>query len=687
MSRLSRLLLKPTLGAVLVTVGLTLVASAGHPVVSGQESSALQIAAAQHNPAGTITISLNGPGASALTAQDLSATIAGIDLGTATPIDGDGSSSTTSLVLMFETSSGMGFGRLEQAQVAALAIIDQLNPFDRIAVVTFDDQTQVLSGFTTNRTDTRTAIDSLQLGSTAALYDGVDSAARLFDQSIPGGKALLILGAGWDFGAVSTVGRDESAAAARLSESTVFWLPLRVEFDTAYFNELTTNSGGRQLTLPEIDSLGPELATLAPESQTFRFQSPVLPAGSLPLVVTADAQTTATVLNVTNEGLLQIDSINQTAPDQPFVLSLNSVASLSALEVEATSRGFPLPIDLQTGELLIDPWAFEPGLLEVRLTASVDREQASSITASLEIPSLQPQILGQPVETAESDGTPTIELSWRAQGVQDLTLLVTVNGEIWHQTHDPSVTVPGTVGDAIEASLVNVDGAAVASWTGTISAQQSDRAAVDASQGGWRFGGLAALLAVTGAAISALLILIRRARHPLPSTVLPSTVGASEATAAASGATEVDLLRDPPPPVAITPRVPSRPPSPPQPSPQFRSPSARLQPSALQPSAVAPHRPRGAVVVRSPGMPEVHIPIRGDQFSVGASETCDIVLTGGEVRYVHLMLRATSDFIYRATAFGPVSLVETGVAVEDDTLVTVRQWLAVSDHLIAIEHW
>ena len=89
----------------------------------------------------------------------------------------------------------------------------------------------------------------------------------------------------------------------------------------------------------------------------------------------------------------------------------------------------------------------------------------------------------------------------------------------------------------------------------------------------------------------------------------------------------------------------------------------------------------------SPGMPEVHIPIRGDQFSVGASETCDIVLTGGEVRYVHLMLRATSDFIYRATAFGPVSLVETGVAVEDDTLVSVRQWLAISDHLIAIEHW
>ena len=50
------------------------------------------------------------------------------------------------------------------------------------------------------------------------------------------------------------------------------------------------------------------------------------------------------------------------------------------------------------------------------------------------------------------------------------------------------------------------------------------------------------------------------------------------------------------------------------------------------------------------------------------------------------MLRATSDFIYRATAFGPVSLVETGVAVEDDTLVSVRQCLAISDHLIAIEH-
>jgi hypothetical protein len=85
-------------------------------------------------------------------------------------------------------------------------------------------------------------------------------------------------------------------------------------------------------------------------------------------------------------------------------------------------------------------------------------------------------------------------------------------------------------------------------------------------------------------------------------------------------------------------------------------------------------------------MPEVHIPIRGNQYSIRASDTCDLVLFGGEVRYVHLMLRATSDFIYSATGFGLVSLVETGVAVEDDTVVTVRQWLAVSDHLIAIEY-
>ena len=687
MNRLS-CLLKPTLGAVLVTVGLSLVASAGHAMVSGQETGALQIAAAQHNPAGTVTITLNGPGASALTAEDLSTTIAGIDLGTPTPIDDAGSPAATSLVLLFETSSGMGFGRLEQAQVAALAIVDQLAFSDRIAVVTFDDQTQVLSDFTTDRTTTRTAIESLELGSTSALYDGVDTAARLFDQSVPGSETLLILGAGWDFGAVSTVGRAESADAARLSNATVFWLPFGVEFDIAYFNELTTNSGGRQLTLSQLDSLVPELASLAPESQTFRFQSPVLPAGPLPLVVTTDEETAATVLNVTNEGLLQVDSIAQPAPDQPFVLTLSSVVPLSTLEVEATSRGLPLPLDTQTGELRIDPWAFEPGPLEVRLTASVDGKQASSTTASLEIPSLQPQVLGHPVESAASDEDPAIELSWRAQGAADLTLLVTINNQLALQTPDSSVTVTGAGGDAIEASLVNVDGAAVASWSGTITPGQTDPQTDqqtaptdgDANSSGWRFGGLPALLAITGAAIAALIIFFRRARHPQPPI------------AATRGTIEGNLLRDTSVAVEDTPPISSPPPSPPQPSPplvrlQPSPPPARPLPSALQPSAVSPHRPKGAVVVRSPGMPEVHIPITGDQFSVGASKTCDIVLTGGEVRYVHLMLRATSDFIYRATAFGPVKLVETGAAVEDDTLVTVRQWLAISDHLIAIEHW
>ena len=81
------------------------------------------------------------------------------------------------------------------------------------------------------------------------------------------------------------------------------------------------------------------------------------------------------------------------------------------------------------------------------------------------------------------------------------------------------------------------------------------------------------------------------------------------------------------------------------------------------------------------------MPIREGQLSVGASAACDITLVGEGVRVVHLILAATGEFTYRVLPFGRVSLVEDGEEVGDDTVITVREWLAVGDHLISVEHW
>ena len=510
------LLLSPALSAALIAWALALAAALSLAVASGQEGGALQIAAAEHDPAGTVTVTLVGPEASELSAADVSVTIAGIELGPAAPVEGGAAEPAgTSIVLAVETSSSMLFGLIEQAQAAALGMLDGLGPNDRVAVVAFGDEAEVVSDLTTDRAVTRSAIESLTLGSFAGVYAGVDTAAGLLAPPASGGKALVILGWGWDFGGVGTVGREESAAAAKESGAAIFWVPLGADFDGTYFGDLTASTGGRQLTTAELPSLGQELAAIVPETQAFSFQSPVLPAGTQSLVVTAGAETLATSLEVTNDGLVGVGGISQVVPDQPFVISIDSVAPLSALEVEATAGGQPLPVDAGSGEVRLDPWAFEPGALDVAITVKAGSALAAAETVSVEVPPLQPQLLVAPVEGGEA---PAVDVSWRAQGASLPTLIVTIDGAVALETQQASATVPVPDGGTVEASLVTAGGATLASQTTVVEAPGGGGAAGDSGSGGSSFGvssRLLVALAIATASAAAIFLLARRARRPV----------------------------------------------------------------------------------------------------------------------------------------------------------------------------
>ena len=136
-------------------------------------------------------MTLAGPGASEFSVEDVSATIAGIELGPAAPVEAAAGPASTSIVLAVETSSGTLFGLIEQAQAAALGILDGLGPNDRVAVVAvvaFGDEAEVVSDLTTDRAVTRSAIESLTLGSFAGVYAGVDTAAGLLAPPASGGR-------------------------------------------------------------------------------------------------------------------------------------------------------------------------------------------------------------------------------------------------------------------------------------------------------------------------------------------------------------------------------------------------------------------------------------------------------------------------------------------------------------------
>src|SRR6185295_5487653 len=72
-----------------------------------------------------------------------------------------------------DTSSSTKF-KLDEIQDAAITFVNQLQPDDRVLVVTFDDKIRVLADFTSDRRRLRDAILQTRTGSGTKLYDAVD---------------------------------------------------------------------------------------------------------------------------------------------------------------------------------------------------------------------------------------------------------------------------------------------------------------------------------------------------------------------------------------------------------------------------------------------------------------------------------------------------------------------------------
>ena len=115
------------------------------------------------------------------------------------------------VVLMLDTSSSTQ-DKLPLIQKAASAFIDQLQPADRVKVISFDDRVRDLNEFTNNRETVRNAIYNTRSGEGTKVYDAIDLALNTI-RRVQGRKAIVIFTDGMDW-------HSDSATFA----STVRWL-------------------------------------------------------------------------------------------------------------------------------------------------------------------------------------------------------------------------------------------------------------------------------------------------------------------------------------------------------------------------------------------------------------------------------------------------------------------------------
>ena len=131
------------------------------------------------------------------------------------------------VALVIDTSGSTHF-KLEEIQDAAITFVNQLQPQDRVLVVSFDEEIKVLSEATNDRDALTRAIHRTRTGGGTRLYDAVEIVIKKKLSGIPGRKAIVLFTDG-----VDTTSRSASYSStvrqAQESDGAIY----TVDYDTS----------------------------------------------------------------------------------------------------------------------------------------------------------------------------------------------------------------------------------------------------------------------------------------------------------------------------------------------------------------------------------------------------------------------------------------------------------------------
>jgi hypothetical protein len=179
------------------------------------------------------------------------------------------------LVLMLDTSASTE-GKLASIQQAAYAFVEQLQPADRVKVISFDSSIKELCEFTNNRTVLRDAINRTKPGDGTKVYDAVTTALTSL-RSLKGRKAIVLFSDGVDWHS------DEATYAGTirwLDEEGVIVYPIRYDTRAATERIAREQANETSPTLPTIDVLRSPPSGTTPT--TFPSDNPFPTSGSKP---------------------------------------------------------------------------------------------------------------------------------------------------------------------------------------------------------------------------------------------------------------------------------------------------------------------------------------------------------------------------------------------------------------------
>jgi tight adherence protein B len=245
------------------------------------------------------------------------------------------------VVLVIDKSGSMQGEPIEAAKEAARTFVGEKRPEDFIALVTFDDEVQVLSNFTNSTTALLERIDSIEAEGGTAMFDAVIRAANLYATAGSNVRRnMIILTDGADENSAATV--DDAIAAVTEFGVRTFGVALESEAFTATDLARIVDAGdGILLTTTDPQELADLYGQIRREldnTLVVRFNAGVnVPSDVTFAVAYADltAQTTTRVpgfVTTTTAG----PTTTQTYPEPTVIVVEN-----------------PLPVDTSTMQLIV----------------------------------------------------------------------------------------------------------------------------------------------------------------------------------------------------------------------------------------------------------------------------------------------------------------------------------------------
>lgn len=143
------------------------------------------------------------------------------------------------VILLIDTSPSTAY-KIEEIQRAATAFVDQLKPQDRVMVIEFDENVNVLTEATGDRQAIYKGIRKADFGSGTSLYEAVDFSLRKRLSKIEGRKAIVLFTDGVDTTSYKA-NYETTVRDAEESEALIF--PI-------YYNTFFDNRGGIGSTYP-----------------------------------------------------------------------------------------------------------------------------------------------------------------------------------------------------------------------------------------------------------------------------------------------------------------------------------------------------------------------------------------------------------------------------------------------------